>query len=83
MIGCTPAGVGTGVQGNERAGAARSVAQHALLSWGEARIAADTRRQEGPMKTYAIARLDEIDALADGRYRYRPVRHHLASRASV
>ena len=28
------------------------------------------------MKTYAIARLDEIDALADGRYRYRPVRHH-------
>jgi len=29
------------------------------------------------MKTYAIARLDEIDALPDGRYRYRPVRHHL------
>ena len=28
------------------------------------------------MKTYAIARLDEIDALADWRYRYRPVRHH-------
>ena len=29
------------------------------------------------MKTYAIARLDKIDALADGRgYRYRPVRHH-------
>jgi len=28
------------------------------------------------MKTYAIARLDEIDALADGRYHYRPVRHH-------
>ena len=27
--------------------------------------------------TYAIARLDEIDPLADGRYRYRPVRHHL------
>jgi tetratricopeptide (TPR) repeat protein len=27
------------------------------------------------MKTYAIVRLDEIDALADGRYRYRPVRH--------
>ena len=29
------------------------------------------------MQTYAIARLDEIDALPDGRYRYRPVRHHL------
>jgi hypothetical protein len=28
------------------------------------------------MKTYAIARSDEIDALRDGRYRYRPVRHH-------
>jgi hypothetical protein len=28
------------------------------------------------VKTYAIARLDAIDALADGRYRYRPVRHH-------
>ena len=29
------------------------------------------------MQTYAVARLDEIDALPDGRYRYRPVRHHL------
>jgi hypothetical protein len=29
------------------------------------------------MQTYAVARLDEIDALADGSYRYRPVRHHL------
>jgi hypothetical protein len=29
------------------------------------------------MQTYAAARLDEIDALADGSYRYRPVRHHL------
>jgi hypothetical protein len=28
------------------------------------------------MATYAIARLDEIDALSDGSYRYRPVRHH-------
>jgi hypothetical protein len=28
------------------------------------------------MLMYAIARLDEIDALPDGRYRYRPVRHH-------
>ena len=28
------------------------------------------------MATYAIARLDEIDTLPDGRYRYRPVRHH-------
>jgi hypothetical protein len=28
------------------------------------------------MATYAIARLDEIDALHDGRYRYLPVRHH-------
>lgn len=27
--------------------------------------------------TYEIARLDEIDALPDGRYRYRPVRHQL------
>jgi Cupin domain len=26
--------------------------------------------------TYAIGRLDEIDELPDGRYRYRPVRHH-------
>jgi hypothetical protein len=26
--------------------------------------------------TYAIARLDEIDTLADGGYHYRPVRHH-------
>jgi hypothetical protein len=26
--------------------------------------------------TYAIARLDEIDVLLDGNYRYRPVRHH-------
>jgi hypothetical protein len=26
---------------------------------------------------YAVAHLDEIDELADGRYRYRPVRHHL------
>ena len=26
--------------------------------------------------TYAIARLDEIDALPDGRFHYRPVRHH-------
>jgi hypothetical protein len=29
------------------------------------------------MQTYAIARLDEIDPLPDGRYHYRPVRHHL------
>jgi Cupin domain len=29
------------------------------------------------MKTYAIARLDEIGALSDAGYRYRPVRHHL------
>ena len=28
------------------------------------------------MATYAIARMDEIDALADGGYGYRPVRHH-------
>lgn len=28
------------------------------------------------MKTYAIARLDQIDALPDGRCGYRPVRHH-------
>ena len=28
------------------------------------------------MKTHGIARVDEIDALPDGRYRYRPVRHH-------
>ena len=28
------------------------------------------------MATYAIARLDDIDSLPDGRYRYRPVRHH-------
>ena len=29
------------------------------------------------MLTYAIARLDEIDTLLDGRYSYRPVRHHV------
>jgi hypothetical protein len=29
------------------------------------------------MQTYAIARLDDIDSLPDGRYSYRPVRHHL------
>ncbi|HEY3088299.1 MAG TPA: hypothetical protein VGJ59_09570 [Jatrophihabitantaceae bacterium] len=29
------------------------------------------------MARYAVAHLDEIDELADGRYRYRPVRHHL------
>ena len=28
------------------------------------------------MATYAIARLDDIGSLADGRYHYRPVRHH-------
>ena len=27
------------------------------------------------MPTYAIARLEDIDTLPDGRYRYRPVRH--------
>ncbi len=26
---------------------------------------------------YATARLDEIGTMPDGRYRYRPVRHHL------
>jgi hypothetical protein len=36
--------------------------------------AADDR--EDHMADYAIARLDEIDTLADGRYRYRPLRHH-------
>ncbi len=29
------------------------------------------------MESYMVARLDEIDPLCDGRYRYRPVRHHL------
>ena len=29
------------------------------------------------MARYAVAHLDEIDELADGRSRYRPVRHHL------
>jgi hypothetical protein len=33
------------------------------------------------MQTYAIARLDDIDTLPDGRYRYRPVRHHLGIRS--
>jgi Cupin domain len=28
------------------------------------------------MVTYAIARLEDIDVLPDGRYKYRPVRHH-------
>jgi hypothetical protein len=45
MIVCTRPGAGTGFRGNERAGVARgSVAQHDSLSWGVARIAADTRR---------------------------------------
>jgi hypothetical protein len=34
------------------------------------------RRLADQMATYAIARLDEIDELPDGSYRYRPVRHH-------
>ena len=29
------------------------------------------------MAAYAVAHLDEIDELVDGRCRYRPVRHHL------
>ena len=29
------------------------------------------------MQRYAIARVDDIDPLPDGRYTYRPVRHHL------
>ena len=29
------------------------------------------------MQRYAVARINEIDPLLDGRYRYRPVRHHL------
>ena len=33
-------------------------------------------RAADAQRGYAVARLDEIDALADGRYRYRPVRHH-------
>jgi hypothetical protein len=37
----------------------------------------DARRQADLMATYAISRLDEIDVLPAGRYRYRPVRHHL------
>jgi hypothetical protein len=28
------------------------------------------------MQAYAIARLDEIDPMPEGRYSYRPVRHH-------
>ena len=28
------------------------------------------------MAQYAMARLDEIDELADHGYRYRPIRHH-------
>jgi hypothetical protein len=31
----------------------------------------------GSMAAYAVAHLDEIDELVDGRCRYRPVRHHL------
>lgn len=33
-------------------------------------------RAADAQRGYAVARLDEIDALADGRCRYRPVRHH-------
>ena len=33
-------------------------------------------RDVNAQRGYAVARLDEIDALADGQYRYRPVRHH-------
>src|SRR2546423_6951241 len=29
------------------------------------------------MDNFVVAHLDEIDELADGRYLYRPVRHHL------
>ncbi len=38
-------------------------------------MATSTRAADG-QRGYAVARLDEIDALADGRFRYRPVRHH-------
>jgi hypothetical protein len=35
---------------------------------------ADDRKDH--MADHAIARLDEIDALVDGQYQYRPLRHH-------
>ena len=38
-------------------------------------MATSTRAAEA-QRGYAVAQLDEIDALADGRCRYRPVRHH-------
>lgn len=33
-------------------------------------------RADAAQRGYAVARVDKIDALADGRYRYRPIRHH-------
>jgi hypothetical protein len=36
-----------------------------------------TRAGEDPKVTFAIAHLDEIDALPDAGFHYRPVRHHL------
>src|SRR5262245_4722161 len=33
-------------------------------------------RADDARRGYAVARLDDIDTLADGRCRYRPVRHH-------
>jgi hypothetical protein len=38
--------------------------------------AATTTRGEGLMSSYAVAHLDEIDELSDGRQPWRPVRHH-------
>jgi len=38
-------------------------------------MARSTRGAEA-QRGYAVAQLDEIDALADGRFSYRPVRHH-------
>ena len=33
-------------------------------------------RADDAQRGYAVARLDEIDVLADGRHSYRPIRHH-------
>ncbi|HKA67866.1 MAG TPA: hypothetical protein VKG85_01980 [Actinomycetes bacterium] len=33
--------------------------------------------RQGAQVGYTIAHLDQIDELVDGRYRYRPIRHHL------
>jgi hypothetical protein len=48
-----------------------------MLASGRQSVASDDEGKGGLMAGYAVAHLDEIHELADGRCLYRPVRHHL------